>query len=109
MGMPILHVGAEVMCLHEGEAEPTLSNPRVKVNSMEIITVNCQYTITGCVLPPPPSGNGPCTSATWTGIGVATRVRAGGLPVVLLNSQATCVPSGTGLQVMSVQTQVIAE
>ena len=40
----------------------------------------------------PPGGNGPCVTAQWL-IG-ATRVLAGGMPVLLQTSQAICAPTG---------------
>ena len=36
-------------------------------------------------------------SAAWTT--VATRIKAGGAPVLLVDSQAQCVPNGTGVLV----------
>jgi hypothetical protein len=106
MGMPILHVGAVVVCMHVGQAQPILRNPRVKVSGMNIVTTTCNYSISGCTLPPPPAGNGPCATATW--VAGASRVKANGLPVILSTSPAVCVPTGTGLQVIFVQSRVTA-
>jgi hypothetical protein len=36
----------------------------------------------------------------------ATRVRAGGVAVLLKDTQATCTPTGTGLNVLSTQQRV---
>jgi hypothetical protein len=58
--------------------------------------------IAGCPLPPPPAANGPCVTAQF--VTSATRVLATGQPVLLLDSQAVCVPTGTPL--MPVVTQV---
>ena len=46
----------------------------------------------------------PCVSAAWTT--VATRVKAGGAPVLLVDSQAQCVPNGTGVLVAPSQVRV---
>lgn len=99
-----LHQGATVLCLHSGQAQPTVTNSRVKVNGQYIVTQSSPYTISGCSLPPPPTGNGPCVTAQW--ISAATRVKAGGIPVLLQDSQATCIPTGTGLNVATTQTRV---
>jgi hypothetical protein len=36
----------------------------------------------------------------------ATRVKASGLPVLLSDSQATCAPTGTGLNIVMTQQRV---
>jgi hypothetical protein len=98
----LLHQGATVLCLHVGQAQPTVPNPRVKVGGQQIVTQQTVYTIAGCTLPP--NAGGPCVSAQW--VSVATRVTAGGVPVVLQDSQAICTPTGTGLNIVVTQTRV---
>ena len=98
----LLHVGATVLCSHAGQAQATMSNPRVKVGGQPITMQPAPYTVTGCTLPPPPGANGPCVTAQW--VVAATRVLAGGQPVLLQDSQAICAPTGTPL--MIVQTQI---
>lgn len=100
----LLHQGATVLCLHAGQATPASVFPRVKVSSQAVVTQPTVYTISGCTLPPPPAANGPCVTATW--VTAATRVRAGGIPVLLQDSQAVCAPTGTGLNVVVTQTRV---
>lgn len=100
----LLHVGATVLCLHAGQAQPTSPNPRVKVNGQSIVTQPTVYTIAGCILPPPIGANGPCVMAQW--ITAATRVKASGVPVLLQDSQAVCAPTGTGLNVIVTQLRV---
>jgi hypothetical protein len=100
----LLHVGATVTCAHSGQAQATVSNPRVKVGGQAITTQSAPYTITGCTLPTPPTGNGPCTTAQWTK--GATRVFAGGQPVLLQDSQATCAPTSTPLIIAKTQLRV---
>jgi len=100
----LLHQGATVQCLHSGQAQPTVTDLRVSVGGQKVVTQAPPYTIAGCSLPPPPNGNGPCVTATWTS--AATQVKASGQPVVLKNSQATCAPTGTGLNILSTQTRV---
>ena len=46
----------------------------------------------------------PCVTANW--VTAALRVRAGGQPVLLQDSQAVCVPNGTPLTVAMTQLRV---
>lgn len=98
----LLHLGATVMCLHAGQAQPLLTNPRVKVGGQPIVTQTSAYTIAGCTLAGTP--NPPCATAQW--VTAATRVRAGSIPVLLQDSQAVCAPTGTGLNVIVTQLRV---
>lgn len=100
----LLHQGATVLCAHAGQAQPTVPNPRVKVSGQQIVTQPTVYTIAGCTLPPPTAANGPCVTAQW--ITAATRVQAGGIPVLLQDSQAICAPTGTPLNIVVTQTRV---
>jgi len=100
----LLHQGATVLCLHVGQAQPMTFNPRVRVGSQPVVTQTSTYVVAACTLPPPTVANGPCVTAQW--ISAATRVRAGGVPVLLQDSQAICVPTGTGLNVIQTQMRV---
>jgi uncharacterized Zn-binding protein involved in type VI secretion len=100
----LLHQGATVLCLHAGQAQPVSTSPRVKVSGQPVALQTSAYTVGGCTLPPPTAGNGPCVTASW--ITAATRVRAGGTPVLLQDSQAICAPTGTGLNVIVTQARV---
>ena len=99
----LLHQGATVLCLHAGQAQPTVPNPRVKVGGQMIVTQQTMYTIAGCpfVAGTVPS---PCVTAQFTT--AATRVKAGGVPVLLQDSQAVCVPNGTPLNIVVTQVRV---
>jgi len=99
----LLHVGATVMCSHGGQAQPTAPNPRVLVSGQPIVTQAASYVVAGCAFVPP-AGNGPCITAQWV-VG-ATRVFAGGQPVLVQTSQAICVPTGTPVVVLVTQTRV---
>ncbi len=100
----LLHVGATVNCAHGGQAQPTAPNPRVLVSGQPIVTLPGPYVIAGCPLNV--SGSPvPCVSAQW--VSGATRVMSNGAPVLLLDSQATCVPNATPLIVTVTQTRVI--
>jgi hypothetical protein len=100
----ILHLGATVQCMHGGTAVPTETEPRVLIGGMPVTTMAAPYTVAGCAMPAPPSGNGPCVTAQW--VTSATRIEAGGLPLLLLDSQSICAPTGTPLLVVQTQTRV---
>lgn len=100
----LLHVGATVLCAHGGQAQPTVPNPRVMVNGMPTVTIAAPYMVAGCAMPPPASGNGPCVTAQF--VSSATRVFSNGQPLLLLDSQAVCVPTGTPLIIAVTQTRV---
>ena len=100
----LVHVGATVQCAHAGPAQPTAPNPRVTVSGQPIVTLAAPYVVAGCTFPPPPTGNGPCVAAQW--VKGSTRVTANGQPVLLLDSQAICAPTGTPLLIVTTQTRV---
>jgi hypothetical protein len=100
----LLHVGATVLCAHGGQAEPTAVQPRVLVSGQPVVTLAAPYVIAGCALPPPIAANGPCLTAQF--LDGATRVFAEGLPVLLMDSQALCVPTATPLIVVATQPRV---
>ena len=94
----ILHAGATVICIHGGQAQPTASNPRVRVGGQPVVTQPTPHVIAGC-----PS-NVSCVTAQW--ITAAIRVRAGGMPVLLRDSQAVCIPNGTPVNIVVTQVRV---
>jgi hypothetical protein len=99
----LLHQGATVLCAHAGQAQPTAPNPRVRVAGQPVATQPAPYVVAGCpfVAGAVPS---PCVTATW--VTAALRVRAGGLPVLLQDSQAICAPNGTPLTIVVTQVRV---
>jgi hypothetical protein len=99
----LLHQGATVLCAHAGQAQPTAPNPRVKVGGQPVVTQAAPYTVSGC----PFNVSGapvPCVTAQW--VTAAIRVRAGGLPVLLQDSQAICAPNGTPVSIVMTQVRV---
>jgi len=99
----LLYSGATVLCAHAGQAQPTLPDPRVKVSGQPVVTQAAPYTVAGC----PFNVSGapvPCVTAQW--VTAAIRVRAGGLPVLLQDSQAICAPNGTPLSIVMTQVRV---
>jgi hypothetical protein len=98
----LLHEGATVKCSHDGSATPTVPFPRVKVSQQSITTMPNPYRVTGCKLPP--KEGGPCQFANWTS--AATRIQAGGAPVLMFDSQAMCTPPPFPLLILRTQIRV---
>jgi hypothetical protein len=94
----VLHQGAVVTCMHAGMAQPTATQPRVRVSGMPVAVTPFPYTVAGCTPP--------CVTGQWT-VG-AVRVRSLGMPLVIVSGTAVCVPTGTGLLPVSQQVRVIA-
>ena len=99
----LLNTSATVMCLHGGQAQATAPNPRVKAGGQAIVTQSAPHTISGC---PFTTGTNPmpCVTAQW--VTAALRVKAGGMPVLLQDSQAVCAPNGTGVNIVMTQMRV---
>ena len=99
----LVHSNATVLCAHApGKAQPMMTYPRVKIGGQDVVTQNITYAVSNCALTG--TSNPPCASATWTS--AATKVRAGGQPVLLQDSSSTCTPTGTPLNVAVTQTRV---
>ncbi|MCB9158262.1 MAG: hypothetical protein H6644_00100 [Caldilineaceae bacterium] len=99
----LLHVGATVTCVHGGQAQPTAPNPRVLVNGQPTVTMAAPYVVAGCPFNIA-GGPSPCVTAQW--VSAATRVTSNGQPLLLLDSQATCIPNGTPVLILVTQTRV---
>jgi len=101
----LLHVGATVMCSHGGQAQATMPNPRVTVSGMPTVAVTAPFVVAGCAFPPPPAANGPCVTAQF--LTASVRITSNGQPLLLQDSQALCVPTGTPLVIAALQTRVL--
>src|SRR6266849_10479967 len=100
----LVHIGAQVLCAHAGQATPTVPNPRVTVSGQPTVLLTAPYVVAGCVFPPPPAANGPCVTAEW--VVAAVRVFSEGMPVLLSEGMAICAPTGTPLEVVFSQFRV---
>lgn len=101
----LLHLGATITCAHAGQATPVAPNPRVLVSGQPVVPLTSTYIVAACTLPPPPVANGPCVTAQY--ITSATRVFVNGVPLLLLDSQALCAPTGTPVIPLVTQTRAI--
>ncbi len=102
----LVHVGAQVLCSHAGQAQPTAPNPRVLVSGQPTVLITAPYVIAGCAFPPPPAANGPCVTGQW--LSGTTRVLSNGQPLVVQSSASVCAPTGTPLLIVMTQTRVSA-
>lgn len=102
----LVQVGAQVLCSHAGQAQPTVPNPRVLVSGQPTVLMTAPYVVAGCALPPPPAANGPCVTGQW--LSGTTRVLSNGQPLVVSSGASICAPSGTPLLVVMTQTRVSA-
>lgn len=100
----LLHVGASVLCSHAGQATPTAPNPRVLVLGQPTVFITGPYAVAGCPLVPPPLP--PCVTGQWL-IGTF-RVTSNGQPLVVQTGVSICIPTGTPLLPLVMQTRVIA-
>lgn len=100
----LLHAGATVLCAHGGQAQPTAPNPRVMVGGQPVVTLAAPHTVAGCPFTTPAGNPLPCVTAQW--VAGATRILAGGQPVLLQDSQAVCVPNGTPVSIVATQVRV---
>jgi hypothetical protein len=102
----LVHVGAQVLCAHFGQATPTVPNPRVTVSGQPTVLLSAPYVVAGCTFPAITSGAPPCATAQWTT--GAVRVTSNSQPLLVQTSQAICAPTGTPLFVLVTQTRVSA-
>ncbi|HEX3941640.1 MAG TPA: hypothetical protein VHX11_09180 [Acidobacteriaceae bacterium] len=100
----LLHQGAVVMCLHGGQALPTVPNASVTVMGMPTATISDPWMVAGCPGVPPPIP--PCVTGQWV-LGT-TRVTSLGQPLVVQTGAAITVPGGATLLPVSMQTRVTA-
>jgi len=98
----LLHQGATVLCMHGGQAQATVPNPRVKVSGQSTMQQPNPWTVSGCPFSTA-AGPQPCLTAQWTT--AATRLKSGGQPLLLQDSQAVCTPNGTGVNIVTTQTR----
>ncbi len=108
MPSPIVQIGATLLCAHGGSAQIIPAQTRVLVGGAPAATVSASTLIAGCpfVVTSAPQ---PCIRGQW--LVPATRVMAGGNPVILQTSTGlglgpTQAPQGP-LSVVVAQTRVM--
>lgn len=106
----ILHTGTTATCPHGGALNIVAASPRVSVSGMPVAVLTDQGLVAGCVFTLPNGKPQPCVTTRW--IAAATRVLAGGQPVLVNPAAALClsaeqIPGGPPIITAS-QTRVIA-
>lgn len=107
---PVLHAGAIATCPHGGMLNIVAASPRVLVSGMPVAVLTDQGLVAGCVFTIPPAKPQPCVTTRWL-VG-ATRVLAGGQPVLINPAGALCfsadqIPGGPPI-ISSSQVRVVA-
>jgi hypothetical protein len=100
----LLQQGATVLCMHGGQAMPSVPNPRVTLDGASSAVISTPWLVAGC--PGIPPSVPPCVTAQWV-VGT-TRVTSNGQPFVVMSGQAVCAPTGTPLLPLVTQTRVTA-
>lgn len=105
----VLHSGAIATCPHAGPLTIVAASPRVQVGGLPVATTADQGLVTGCVFTVGVKPQ-PCVTTRW--IVGATRVTAGGVPLLINPMVALCqsaeqIPGGPPL-ITGSQTRVIA-
>ena len=100
----LFHVGATAICPHGGQVQTVPGNPRVLVGKQPVATMSDSFLVAGCAFTVPPSKPQPCVKVQW--LVPATRVMAGGQPVILQSSTGLCqsaeqIPQGPPSIVMT--------
>jgi hypothetical protein len=101
---PLIQQGATVLCVHGGQAMPTVPNASVMLGGMPSCLLSDVWTVAGC--PGVPSSVPPCVTAQW--IMGTTRVTSFGQPLLVQSGQAICSPTGTPLLPLVTQVRVVA-
>ncbi|HEX9932268.1 MAG TPA: hypothetical protein VGB08_05450 [Allosphingosinicella sp.] len=108
---PVLHPGTTATCPHGGTLNIVAASPRVMLGGMPAAVLSDQGLVAGCVFTLPNGKPQPCVTTRW--IVAATRVLAGGQPVLINPLTAICqsieqIPAGPPIIAAS-QTRVIAQ
>jgi hypothetical protein len=103
MGL-VLDMTSTVLCSHGAPAQPSTPFPRVTVSGKPVVTLSTTYVVSGC---PQASVPAPvCASVVW--MTTAMRVKAGGAPLLLSDSQTQCPAPMTPATITPSQTRVQA-
>ena len=107
---PVLHAGTVATCPHGGALTIVPANPRVVVGGMPAAVISDQGLVAGCAFTVPGPKPQPCVTTRW--IAGATRVLAGGMPLLINPCVALClsveqIPGGPPI-ITGSQARVIA-
>jgi hypothetical protein len=100
----LIQQGATVMCVHGGQAMPTVPSPAVTLDGMPASALGDPWVVAGCA--GVPTAVPPCVTAQWL-VGTV-RVTSYGQPLVILGGTAVSAPAGTPLLPVVTQVRVTA-
>jgi hypothetical protein len=84
----LLHVDANLTCLHLGKVNGVPSSRNVLLSGQPALTAEDDWSVKGCAFTIPPGKPSPCDVVCWTG--PATKVLIGKEPAVLSLSEGIC-------------------
>lgn len=87
-GGTLYQVGATTICPHGGQVSASPGNARVKLSGQPVTTTADMFSVAGCAFTVPGPKPQPCVMVKW--LAPATRVKAGGVPVILKTSSGIC-------------------
>jgi len=88
MGSAVLQFGCTIQCPHGGQATPTPTNTKVKVDGAFALLPADTFIIAGCSFTLPGPTPSPCLTIQWSG--EATRVKINGVGPLLETSTGLC-------------------
>lgn len=90
MGL-LIHVGAQIICTHGGQATGAPGSPRVLVGGQPVLTTADMFTVAACPFQIPVGAGTkpqPCLTIQW--IVPSLRVTVGGSPALISTGSAIC-------------------
>ena len=100
----VLTQGDPVQCAHGANATPGQTSTRVRFGGQSVVLAPGPWSVAGCSNPPPPSGTGPCVTATF--VATPTRIKVEGAYVLCQAAQSQSQAPGTPLIVAGTQMRV---
>lgn len=101
----ILTKDTTIQCGHGATATAVAPQPRVTIAGGAVLVAASTHAVPGCPLTPP-STPPKCVTLAW--MMPATRVTAGGVPVLISTSMSQSTGNGTPGVVASTQSRVVA-
>lgn len=94
----IITADSTVQCTHSGSGTATKKISKVKIKGAKLIPKSSKYSISGCSLPPPIAGNGPCVMGQGASKPLK-KVKSGGKQIASKQTKWNCTPTGAKAKV----------
>jgi hypothetical protein len=110
MPAPVITQAASILCPHAAPAMPMPAGGQVLISGQPAAVLSTPTTVAGCLFTLPGPVPSPCVTVTW--ITGATRVLAGGQPLLIMTAtgianSAAQAPQGPA-SIVSAQMRVLA-